>query len=317
MASKIRRHSVPLHTDQLGSVRVMTGADGALAKEVTYRPFGEAVAFVTDPAALPETKGFIGERFDADSGLQYLNARYYDPKLGMFIQPDWFEVTKAGVGTNRYAYSFNDPVNLSDPEGNDIDDDPRDHSTDPEEFDAAREEERNAVKTATPAKISVIIGSQRIDSWNIFGHAAAVSTPNHGGLGVYSDGTGHDYDINPDVYMEDQSQVRDQEVYQIDTNQKSSETYVESIITAQKERGPVGYFDNCSSRIADGLHAAGIPIAERLMDMKSLPGAWMDQNVEPNDYGLITPNDLARALSRMDNVHTTTISRGQNVDIDW
>ena len=36
----------------------------------------------------------------------------------MFIQPDWFEVTKAGVGTNRYAYSGNDPVNGSDPSGN-------------------------------------------------------------------------------------------------------------------------------------------------------------------------------------------------------
>ena len=36
----------------------------------------------------------------------------------MFIQPDWFEVTQAGVGTNRYAYSFNDPVNLRDPNGN-------------------------------------------------------------------------------------------------------------------------------------------------------------------------------------------------------
>jgi len=60
----------------------------------------------------------MGERFDAGAGLQYLNARYYDPKLGMFIQPDWFEVTMAGVGTNRYAYSFNDPVNLRDPNGN-------------------------------------------------------------------------------------------------------------------------------------------------------------------------------------------------------
>jgi len=36
----------------------------------------------------------------------------------MFIQPDWFEVTKAGVGTNRYAYSFSDPVNNLDPNGN-------------------------------------------------------------------------------------------------------------------------------------------------------------------------------------------------------
>ena len=46
--------------------------------------------------------------------LQYLNARYYDPELSLFLQPDWFEVTKAGVGTNRFSYSFNDPVNLSE-----------------------------------------------------------------------------------------------------------------------------------------------------------------------------------------------------------
>jgi len=83
------------------SARLGAGDDEGgrgFGQEVTYRPFGEAVEFVTDPAALPETKGFIGERFDADAGLQYLNARYYDPKLGMFIQPDWFEVTKAGSG---------------------------------------------------------------------------------------------------------------------------------------------------------------------------------------------------------------------------
>ena len=59
-----------------------------------------------------------GERYEEDAGLQYLNARYYDPELGRFIQPDWFEVTAAGVGTNRYAYSFNDPVNSMDPGGN-------------------------------------------------------------------------------------------------------------------------------------------------------------------------------------------------------
>ena len=92
-------------------------ADGSMvAKETTYRPFGEAVDFAVSLTP-PETKGFIGERFDADAGLQYLNARYYDPRLAMFIQPDWFEVTKAGVGTNRYAYSFNDPVNRHDPGG--------------------------------------------------------------------------------------------------------------------------------------------------------------------------------------------------------
>jgi len=47
----------------------------------------------------------------------YLNARYYDPTLGLFLQPDWFEVTKQGVGTNRYAYNANDPINQMDPSG--------------------------------------------------------------------------------------------------------------------------------------------------------------------------------------------------------
>ncbi|MCE8510849.1 hypothetical protein KBY28_20550 [Ruegeria pomeroyi] len=36
----------------------------------------------------------------------------------MFIQPDWLDPTKPGVGTNRYAYSYNDPVNNHDPNGN-------------------------------------------------------------------------------------------------------------------------------------------------------------------------------------------------------
>lgn len=46
-----------------------------------------------------------------------LNDRYNDPELGMFIQPDWWEVRKPGVGTNRHAYSFGNPVNKMDPGG--------------------------------------------------------------------------------------------------------------------------------------------------------------------------------------------------------
>ncbi|PCJ10115.1 MAG: hypothetical protein COB16_02185 [Rhodobacteraceae bacterium] len=36
----------------------------------------------------------------------------------MFIQPDWFDPTEPGVGTNRYSYSANDPVNKFDQGGN-------------------------------------------------------------------------------------------------------------------------------------------------------------------------------------------------------
>ena len=82
------------------------------------QPLGEQSEWLSAAQPAPESKGWTGERYDADAGLQYLNARYYDPLLGMFIQPDWFEVMQPGVGTNRFSYSFNDPVNKFDPGGN-------------------------------------------------------------------------------------------------------------------------------------------------------------------------------------------------------
>ncbi len=106
-----------LHHDHLGSVATITDSAGAVVEDRHYAPFGE-IAAATGGTTPVETIGFIGECYDGDAGLQYLNARYYDPRLGLFIQPDWFEVTEPGVGTNRYAYSGNDPVNLLDPSGN-------------------------------------------------------------------------------------------------------------------------------------------------------------------------------------------------------
>ncbi len=107
-----------LFRDHLGSVtQIMRESDASLRTTQSIRPFGKTSGYV-DPSFTDETKAWIGERYDASPELMYLNARYMDPALGMFIQPDWFEVTGPGVGTNRYAYAANDPINLSDPNGN-------------------------------------------------------------------------------------------------------------------------------------------------------------------------------------------------------
>jgi RHS repeat-associated protein len=112
-----------LHRDGLSSVRAITSAAGVKIESALYKPFGEQSEWLLPGNPSPETKGWIGERYDADAGLQYLNARYYDPELSLFLQPDWFEVTTPGVGTNRFSYSFNDPINKWDPNGNQTKDD--------------------------------------------------------------------------------------------------------------------------------------------------------------------------------------------------
>jgi RHS repeat-associated protein len=100
-----------MHRDHLASVRAITKMDGTVQESNRYAAYGE-------PKAVSSlSKGYIGERVDPETGLNYLNARYYDASLGRFISPDDWDPTLAGVGTNRYAYAGNDPVNKSDPNG--------------------------------------------------------------------------------------------------------------------------------------------------------------------------------------------------------
>src|SRR6185312_7879721 len=72
---------------------------------------------VLAPLSPTESKSYIGERTDPEDGLTYLHARYYDASLGRFLQPDWWDVTDTGVGTNRYSYVGGDPVDGSDRNG--------------------------------------------------------------------------------------------------------------------------------------------------------------------------------------------------------
>nr|MCC5641177.1 RHS repeat-associated core domain-containing protein [Nostoc sp. CHAB 5844] len=104
-----------LHRDHLASVRAVTGAAGASLQEARYRPYGERL--VTAGTAGAERQAFIGERQDALSGLIYLNARFYDPLIASFVSPDVLDPWLPGVGTNRYGYSLNDPINLADKNG--------------------------------------------------------------------------------------------------------------------------------------------------------------------------------------------------------
>ncbi len=62
---------------------------------------------------------YRGYYYDAETGLYYLNSRYYDPEVGRFVNADAALGQVGNIqGHNMFAYCFNNPVNMSDPSGN-------------------------------------------------------------------------------------------------------------------------------------------------------------------------------------------------------
>jgi RHS repeat-associated protein len=56
--------------------------------------------------------------YDTETGLYYLQTRYYDPAIGRFICTDGYASTGQGLlGTNMFAYCNNNPVNMVDSNG--------------------------------------------------------------------------------------------------------------------------------------------------------------------------------------------------------
>jgi RHS repeat-associated protein len=58
-------------------------------------------------------RGFLGQETDTAVGLSYLNNRYYDPSIGMFLSVDPLVATTG----EAYMYGSGNPVTLSDPTG--------------------------------------------------------------------------------------------------------------------------------------------------------------------------------------------------------
>jgi RHS repeat-associated protein len=67
---------------------------------------------------LPTDRRYTGQRWDGGLGLYDYRARYYDPALGRFIQPDPLVPDPANPQSlNRYAYVLNNPMRYTDPSG--------------------------------------------------------------------------------------------------------------------------------------------------------------------------------------------------------
>ncbi|MFZ0617186.1 MAG: RHS repeat-associated core domain-containing protein [Candidatus Acidiferrales bacterium] len=103
------------YTDQVGSIGTITKANGTPCYQATFTPYGQEMATQT---ACASNYKFTGYERDAETGLDYAFARYYNQRLGRFMSADPLggDITDP-QSLNRYAYVTNSPTNFSDPSG--------------------------------------------------------------------------------------------------------------------------------------------------------------------------------------------------------
>ncbi|WP_241971656.1 RHS repeat-associated core domain-containing protein [Idiomarina fontislapidosi] len=105
------------HSDYLGSTAATSNASGTILSRQHYQPFGAGIE-------TPDNEvGYTGHKYDRDTGLVYMQARYYDPVIGRFYSNDPVGYTSANpvMSFNRYLYVNNNPYKYTDPNGEFLD----------------------------------------------------------------------------------------------------------------------------------------------------------------------------------------------------
>jgi RHS repeat-associated protein len=96
--------------DGLGSVVAVTNDAGTVVNRYSYDPYGVTTE-TRYTGAKTNPWRYTGAYFDTTTGLYKMGARYYQPELGRWTQPD------SVFGELPYAYAGDNPVNFTDPTG--------------------------------------------------------------------------------------------------------------------------------------------------------------------------------------------------------
>ena len=105
------------HYNGHGDVIALTDSTGMVVAEYDYDAWGNPVATGLEGTVVNPYR-YAGYCWDSETGLYYLNARYYLPAVGRFITRDSFDgITDDPASFNKYAYCKSNPVNFVDPTG--------------------------------------------------------------------------------------------------------------------------------------------------------------------------------------------------------
>ena len=102
------------HSDHLGSSSLITNLAGTTVQHVEYVPSGEVL--VEERNNIWNTSYlFNAKERDDETGLYYYGARYYDPRLNLWISVD--PLAEKYPNVSSYVYCHDNPVNMVDPDG--------------------------------------------------------------------------------------------------------------------------------------------------------------------------------------------------------
>lgn len=102
------------HPDHLGSSSYITNLVGTVSQHIEYLPFGELLVDEHLNSHNSPFK-FNAKELDPEMGNYYYGARYYDPKLSIWLSVD--PLAEKGPQYSPYIYTFNNPVYWIDPDG--------------------------------------------------------------------------------------------------------------------------------------------------------------------------------------------------------
>jgi RHS repeat-associated protein len=101
--------------DHLGSIRALIDGNGKYLANYEYWPYGEEM---TSSTYNEDSYRYTGHERDYDLNMDYMRTRHYRYLDGRFHQPDPVNGTTANpLNWNLYTYTYNNPLNLSDPFG--------------------------------------------------------------------------------------------------------------------------------------------------------------------------------------------------------
>ena len=98
-----------------GDILKVITATGTEAAAYTYDAWGKLLTATGDLADINPLR-YRGYFYDTETGLYYLQSRYYNPEVGRFINPDVFATTDVDgvLSANMFAYCENNPIRNSD-----------------------------------------------------------------------------------------------------------------------------------------------------------------------------------------------------------